>query len=91
MSDRKRRDGTVIPLQSARKPGPTMTEELWNSHRLGFFGFALVAQLVIIVAFAFTVDYSAIASGNESDDSGEAIVTFYPFFQVCWGLSLIHI
>ena len=53
----------------------------WECHRLGFFTFVLISEIIMIVAYALTVEYSAVAAGADADLSSEDLQAYYPFFQ----------
>jgi len=71
----------IVPTgNTAQKAPDDADEKRWDCHRLSFFVFTLIAEIIIIVCYALFVEYSAIASGSEAGDD-EDLKTYYPFFQ----------
>jgi ammonium transporter Rh len=49
-------------------------EKAWERHRLGFFIYTAIAEIVIIILYSQLVEYTYI-------DGDENLATYYPFFQ----------
>ena len=62
-------------------PDDRDNEKRWENHRVGFFVFLLLSEIIIIVLWALVVDYSLIAQGREPDLTAEDLKKFYPFEQ----------
>mgnify|MGYP000309268769 FL=1 len=73
----------IAPLGGSTSPTPTSKDDQkgWHLHRLSFFLFTLICEIAIVILYSQFVNYSAIASGNESDLTDEDLRKFYPFFQ----------
>ena len=72
----------VVPVNSNNEAATADAdnEKKWECHRLGFFVFTALVEVVLLVLYGFFVEYSAVAAGNSSSHE-EDIVTYYPFFQ----------
>lgn len=56
--------------------------EGWNRHRLGFFIYLSIAEVLLILFYGLFVSYSEVATGASNEtDIEESLLKLYPFFQ----------